>query len=89
MVAGYRQDRHIVMRVRFVELRVVITVRTGELHDVTDMVAEPWNGVRAGEAFDHVLGDVALEFGILHATRIGYDVQHQLAVTINHRGRLW
>ena len=83
MIAGNGKDRHFIVSVRLVELRVIIIVHAGKVDDVADVIAELRRAaLAAGQIIDHVLGDIALVFAVLHAAGIADDMKDHLALDL-------
>ena len=77
------------MGVRLVKLRVIIIGRAGEIDDVADMIAEQrLAAVAAGQMLEHLVGDIALKFAVLHAAGIADDMKRELAVVADRLGDL-
>ena len=81
MVPGDREDRRVVVRVGFVELRSVFALVAVEVHDVSDMEEERRrsSGHLRLEVFDHRLGDILLGIGVQDAAGVPGYVEHPLA----------
>ena len=66
------------MRIRLIELGVVVVVQPGEIDDVTDVITELGGGRGVRYLGNHLLRDIVLEFAVLDAAGISHDMEHHL-----------
>ncbi len=81
MVSRNRDDRGVVVRVGFIELRPVFALVAVEVHDVPDVEEERRRspGDLCLEIFDHRLSNVLLRIGIQDAAGVAGHMEHALA----------
>src|SRR6516165_4397980 len=83
MISWDREDRRRVMRIRFVELGIVVIVGTGEINDVANVVAELWTIFR--QRPDHLIRHVRLKLRVLYSTGIAEDIaDHRTLANLSH-----
>jgi len=85
VVAGDPHDGSGVVRVRLVELRVVLARLPVEVHDVAEVVEERWYVPARHEVLRQLVGHGLLRLGVLDPAGVAHDVQHQLAGILDGR----
>jgi hypothetical protein len=81
VIARDGEDRDLIMGVRLVELRVVVVVRSGLIDHVADVITEVRFATIAGvQVFNHLPGDVILEFTVLDTPGVADHVKDLLAL---------